>query len=267
MRSYRFKIILAGDESVGKTSTILRFIQNTFSEMYKPTLGFQISVKNMKYISPANEEISVVLSLWDVAGQGQFAVVRKGYYQGTDGVLLLFDLTRRKTFDNAKAWADEIRAVMPAVPFLLVGNKADLPNHVVLSEECARASTEQNFVGYAIVSAATGRGVDDIFKGIANCIIDKITPSTGGAPERQVEPKAAVKYLPPAFSPLPPAPPTVRIISPSPPLSPEIPRGKTESQDLVTQPPTGTRDESLESKPKKRELWKKLLPGTNPTSS
>jgi small GTP-binding protein len=261
MRSYRFKVILAGDESVGKTSTILRFIQNTFSEMYKPTLGFQISVKNLKYLTPANEEISVVMSLWDVAGQGQFAVVRKGYYQGTDGVLLLFDLTRRKTFDNAKAWADEIRAVVPAVPILLVGNKVDLPNHAVLPQEWARASTEQNFVGYAIISAATGRGVDDVFKGIANCIIEKISPSLGEAPERQVEPKAADQFLPPAFTPLPPAPPTVRITSPSPPQSPEIPRRKTESQDLVTQPPPSARDESPESKPKKRELWKKLLCG------
>ncbi len=175
MGSYRFKIILAGDEAVGKTSTILRFVHNTYSEMYKPTLGFQISVKNLNYKTPSNEDRIVIFSIWDIAGQGQFAGVRKGYYQGTDGVLLLFDLTRRKTFENAKFWADEIRTVAPAAPIVLVGNKADLPNQAVLAQELTYASKENKFASYAISSAATGRGVDEIFKLVSDAIINAIS--------------------------------------------------------------------------------------------
>lgn len=192
MASYRFKIILAGDEAVGKTSTILRFVHNTYSELYKPTLGFQISVKNLNYRTPTNEDRIVIFSIWDIAGQGQFSGVRKGYYQATDGVLLLFDLTRRKTFEDAKFWADEIRSVAPNAPIVLVGNKADLPSQAVLPQELTYISKENHFAAFAISSAATGRGVEEIFKMVADAIIDAIS-----APKAPVsEPGITVNVAP-----------------------------------------------------------------------
>ncbi len=197
MASYRFKVILAGDEAVGKTSTILRFVHNTYSELYKPTLGFQISVKNLNYKTPANEDRMVIFSIWDIAGQGQFAGVRKGYYQATDGVLLLFDLTRRKTFEDAKFWADEVRTVSPNAPIVLVGNKADLPSQAVLPQELTFLSNENKFASYVITSAATGRGIEEMFRRMADAIIDALPARpTGAIPAKLVEVKPAETPVP-----------------------------------------------------------------------
>ncbi len=229
MGSYRFKIILAGDEAVGKTSTIMRFVHGTYSEMYKPTLGFQISVKVLNYTTPQNEDRTVVFSIWDIAGQGQFASVRKGYYAGTDGILLLFDLTRRKTFEDAKFWADEIRGVTPGAPIVLVGNKADLPSQAVLPQELTYLSNECKFASYVITSAATGRGVEEMFRRMADVIIDKISRPAAAAKSEEIITitRASVAAPPPTAAPAPPpiaapAPPPAPVTFPEKVVPPEI---------------------------------------------
>jgi len=186
MGSYRFKIILAGDEAVGKTCVVMRFVHNTYSELYKPTLGFQISVKLFNYLGPDNKERSVILSIWDIAGQGQFQSVRRGYYQGADGVLLLFDITRRETFENAKRWAEEIRTVAPAAPIVLVGNKTDLLKQAVLPPELTYVSHQYKFASYVISSAATGRGIEEMFRCVSDAIIEAISRPAGTTPVVQV---------------------------------------------------------------------------------
>ncbi|MFX0030442.1 MAG: Rab family GTPase, partial [Candidatus Hermodarchaeota archaeon] len=90
-----FKIIVCGDPGVGKTSTVLRLTNNAFMRTYVPTLGVSISERLMKL-----GEKPINLILWDIAGQSKFEIMRRHFYKGTDAVILIFDLTNRKSFES-----------------------------------------------------------------------------------------------------------------------------------------------------------------------
>ncbi|HMF32667.1 MAG TPA: GTP-binding protein [Candidatus Lokiarchaeia archaeon] len=169
MPSYQFKIILTGDEAVGKTSAVRRFVDGTFKESYKATLGFEVSVKAIICGSS-----SIVFSIFDVAGQQDFQGVRAGYYQGSFGFLLMFDLTNRASFEHIPNWVDEIRAAEPNVPIILIGTKSDLPDPQVTPEEMAIACEIFELQESIIASSKTGAGVDEMFNRIGNAIIASI---------------------------------------------------------------------------------------------
>src|SRR5271157_3769769 len=150
------KIVLIGDESVGKTSVVKRYIDDEFTESYLPTLGFQIFIKSVRL---GNN--SVDFQIWDIAGQAQFESVRRSYFQASQGFFLVFDLTVRSSFDNVDQWLAEIREVRPTVPFILVANKADLPDQVVTDEEIQEKAEALGAAGQIKTSAKTGDNVVD----------------------------------------------------------------------------------------------------------
>lgn len=152
------KIVLVGDKAVGKSCCIRRFVEDKFFDNYKPTLGFEISVKML----PIGEKF-IVFSIWDVAGQTLFTQIRKSYYEGSRGFLLLFDLTNRATFDHLDTWVQEIRGVCPTAPIFLVGNKSDLPGRAVSMDEMTSKCEELGVVKSFTTSAKTGDGVLESF--------------------------------------------------------------------------------------------------------
>ena len=100
----KFKIILAGDGGVGKTSLISRFVTGMFADHYKATIGVSISTKRIVV-----DNLKVQLQIWDVAGQTLFRHLRKNYFARAGGALLVFDLTNVKTFENLHSeWIDDI---------------------------------------------------------------------------------------------------------------------------------------------------------------
>lgn len=126
-RAYRCKIIVCGDPRVGKTSTILRFTDNAFRRTYLMTVGVNLSVKAIKLAGGATVEFTI----WDVAGQAKFQVMRKRYYENARGFFLVFDKTRRETLDNLIAWYKDIRQHLgPGIPGMILANKADLDARV-----------------------------------------------------------------------------------------------------------------------------------------
>jgi small GTP-binding protein len=159
---YRFKIILIGPGAVGKTSILMRFIHDKFSKSYKMTIGVDFLNKEID-INDSN----VKLTIWDVAGQKRFKFMRKNFYSGAAGALLVFDLTREDTFNEAmKKWYPEmVQFLDKDVPFILIGNKVDLIEQIgrVIDSENAKKFVESKGSIYIETSAKTGQNVEDAF--------------------------------------------------------------------------------------------------------
>ena len=113
-----YKVILIGDPSVGKTSLRKRYFGEGFKETYMPTLGADFALRRKE---------NSVIQIWDLAGQYIYRRLRKGYYQGAHGAILVFDVLRDETFMNLNKWLDEIHHFNgKMMPLVIIGNKIDL---------------------------------------------------------------------------------------------------------------------------------------------
>jgi len=172
---YKFKIIFCGDPGVGKTSLVLRFSENAFTRKYVPTLGVNVSDKIVRV-----DESVVQLVLWDLAGQTKFQYMRHSFYQGSDGVFFIFDLTNLKTFNKVREWYKDVQKNLKNNPKLmgfLIGNKNDLlDGRVITNEEANQIAKELN-LGYIETSALTGENVINAFQEIAKELLKSISKS------------------------------------------------------------------------------------------
>ncbi len=174
MAYYRFKILIAGDGAVGKTSIVQRYIKRKFYKKYEATVSVDIFTKNIT--NKDGDEISLVV--WDVAGQDQYEFLRGNFYDGSDGILLVFDLTRVETFDHLDKWVEDIKTQLgDKVPYILIGNKVDLIEDVgtVIDHDDITAYAEKKHLVYREVSAKTGLNVEIVFEDLARKIVREKT--------------------------------------------------------------------------------------------
>ncbi|MGY5860627.1 MAG: GTP-binding protein [Candidatus Thorarchaeota archaeon] len=165
---YLFKLMVIGEGAVGKTTLVNRYVTGTFERDYKTTIGSQFAVK-LAHISPPESEYAtgIKIQAWDVAGQARFKAVRKMYYSGAAGIIIIFDVTRRRSFTELSKWVQEAdESIGTRVPFLCVGNKTDLPDRAVPSDEAKKWAEDNGFL-YLESSAKTGEGVADMFMVLA----------------------------------------------------------------------------------------------------
>ncbi len=127
-----------------------------------------------RVVDIAGQEIR--LMIWDTGGQDAFAGVRTQYYKGASGVLCVFDLTNRASFEHVPKWLEEVKANAKKMPIVLVGNKSDLPDRQVSREE-ADAFAEKANLSYVESSAKTGAGVGDCFAILAGQILNEFLAS------------------------------------------------------------------------------------------
>ncbi|MHA1298793.1 MAG: Rab family GTPase [Candidatus Helarchaeota archaeon] len=161
------KATIIGDGGVGKTSLIIRHVDKKFEQEYKPTLGFDISLKTVSL-----EGISAELLIWDIGGQAIFKEIRESYLEGSHCSFLVFDLTRKETFDNIKNWLVELKRFAGDIPFILIGNKNDLESERKVSkEEIEEKAKLIGATGYFETSAKTGENVDNAFKKLTEASI------------------------------------------------------------------------------------------------
>ena len=174
---YKFKLTLIGEGNVGKTSLRRTFLGETFREDYILTMGSdfaskKISLNNIKYN----------LLIWDLAGQPLFKDIRKAYYRGCKGALVLFDLTRSETFKLLPNWIEELVSnnMNTRLPIVLIGNKVDLRSkaetmHPKYGEQYAEElSVWSGYeVPYIETSALTGENVDIVFTKLVEQIVIK----------------------------------------------------------------------------------------------
>ncbi len=162
--TYSIKITILGSSSVGKTSIIKRYIQNKFETSTEATIVGTFHAKKIK-IDPFTE---ANLQIWDTAGQELYRSLAKNYLHDSKGVLVVFDLTNEKSFEELDSWLEDINnTVSENVPKILVGNKSDLQEKVI-SDEKASKYAEEHKMKYQIVSAKSGINIELLFETVGN---------------------------------------------------------------------------------------------------
>jgi Ras-related protein Rab-11A len=174
VKEFVFKIVVLGDAAVGKTSLINMYIEQSFSEDYKPTLGANIIRKD---VHVDNINASVRLIMWDLAGQEKYNVIRSMYFQGCVGALLVYDVTRHNTFEtiDSKWLKDFKKYVKKEGTYILIGNKIDLNEERVVSKEEGENYAKQiDASDFIETSAKYGENVEQAFTNLVNQILKKL---------------------------------------------------------------------------------------------
>lgn len=162
------KILLLGDGAVGKTSLILRFIENRFEADYAMSLGVNFLTKTVKFIDKQNVQRNASLQVWDIAGQARHVSYSHLYLRGASGAFYVFDLTRRETLlQMQERWQAQVLRVSPQCLSILIGNKADLKKERSLTRtQTKRVQDAMHVIDYIETSAKTGQNVNEAFQTI-----------------------------------------------------------------------------------------------------
>ncbi|MFX1487924.1 MAG: Rab family GTPase [Promethearchaeota archaeon] len=167
---YAYKLILGGEGGVGKTSMVHRFVEDSFQTDYKSTIGTSIMKKECDF---EGLDSKVRFVLWDLAGQAQFKRVRQSYLANAEAGILVYDVTRKDTFDKIENWFNEIKEVSKTISLILVANKIDLIESRVIPTEAGEGLAKKLNLSYIETSAKTGENIDDAFKMLALQILNQ----------------------------------------------------------------------------------------------
>jgi len=164
------KLLLLGDMAVGKTSLMMRLTDDEFNLNIIGTAGIDLKKKTLNI---EGEDVKVLI--YDTAGHERFRLIAKSQYKGSNGIVLIYDITDRKTFDNVSKWMEDIKEnIDNKVEVMLVGNKIDKTNDRLVKSEEGQALGEKFGVTFFETSAKTGEGVNSAFLNIVKNIYHKI---------------------------------------------------------------------------------------------
>ncbi|UJR37202.1 hypothetical protein I4U23_029910 [Adineta vaga] len=169
-----FKILLIGDSSVGKTSLMFRFSDDKFTQTFTPTIGIDFKLKTILI-----RDKPIQLQLWDTAGQERFYNIVRSYYRNADAILLVYDRTAACTFQNIVRWMKSINENAPDDVFrVLVGNKSDLHEYLVVSNEDGRQLANQYHMNYFETSAKSDsiEKITQMFSYITETLLERRQP-------------------------------------------------------------------------------------------
>ncbi|WOL14663.1 ras-related protein Rab11D isoform X2 [Canna indica] len=156
---YLFKLVLIGDSGVGKSNLLSRFTRNEFNLESKSTIGVEFATRS---ISVDGKVLKA--QIWDTAGQERYRAITSAYYRGAVGALLVYDVTRRTTFENAARWLRELRDhTDPNIVVMLIGNKSDLRHLIAVPTEDGKAFAEMECLYFMETSALESTNVENAF--------------------------------------------------------------------------------------------------------
>lgn len=175
-RVCHFKLVLLGDSAVGKSCLVVRFVRDEFFEFQEPTIGAAFLTQTV-----ALDDATVKFEIWDTAGQERYRSLAPMYYRGAAAAIVVFDITKKDSFNGAKSWVKELqRRGDPNVVIALAGNKSDLDSkRKVQTEEAQQYATENDII-YMETSAKVSTNIRNLFVEIA-----KKLPKTPVASERE----------------------------------------------------------------------------------
>ncbi|KAH0454535.1 hypothetical protein IEQ34_016459 [Dendrobium chrysotoxum] len=167
-QDYLFKIVLVGDSAVGKSNLLARFARDEFYSNSKSTIGVEFQTQKMVI---DGKEIKA--QIWDTAGQERFRAVTSAYYRGAVGALIVYDISRRQTFENVGRWLNELNTHSDMnVVTILVGNKSDLKDSREVSLEEGKALAEAEGLFFMETSALDSSNVATAFQTVVKEIYD-----------------------------------------------------------------------------------------------
>eukprot|EP00180_Rhodochaete_pulchella_P000389 Plantae.Rhodophyta-Rhodochaete_pulchella.ctg12728.p1 GENE.Plantae.Rhodophyta-Rhodochaete_pulchella.ctg12728~~Plantae.Rhodophyta-Rhodochaete_pulchella.ctg12728.p1 ORF type:complete len:212 (+),score=41.65 Plantae.Rhodophyta-Rhodochaete_pulchella.ctg12728:324-959(+) len=168
--AYLFKFIIIGDTGVGKSCLLLQFTDKRFTPIHDLTIGVEFGARIVTV-----EDKQLKLQIWDTAGQESFRSITRSYYRGAAGALLVYDITRKETFEHLLSWLEDARAHSNSnMTIILVGNKSDLEHRREVSRESGEEFAKEHGLLFLETSAKSNSNVEDAFLTTAKAIYDKV---------------------------------------------------------------------------------------------
>ena len=168
--NYLLKYIIIGDSAVGKSNILTQYVYEKFSEEFQSTLGVEFAAKNAVIDNKIYR-----IQIWDTAGAESFRSITRAYYKNTVCAFIVYDITKRETFENVQVWLDDIKNQCPqTVLLVLVGNKLDLENERQISYEEGESFAQKNNMYFFETSAKTGVNIENLFLKSVETINERI---------------------------------------------------------------------------------------------
>eukprot|EP00007_Cunea_sp_BSH-02190019_P006381 CAMPEP_0174236980 /NCGR_PEP_ID=MMETSP0417-20130205/6368_1 /TAXON_ID=242541 /ORGANISM="Mayorella sp, Strain BSH-02190019" /LENGTH=202 /DNA_ID=CAMNT_0015315685 /DNA_START=98 /DNA_END=706 /DNA_ORIENTATION=- len=170
------KILVLGDSGVGKTSLLVRYVEDKFTMATKSTIGANFLTKQIEV-----DGKDITMQIWDTAGQERFQGLGTAFYRGSDGVIFVFDVTRRDTFEELERWRTSFLIQVEQegnndFPMLIIGNKCDKADERVVSKQELVEFCNKYGLEYFEASAKDSINVEESFERVASLVVSNLKP-------------------------------------------------------------------------------------------
>jgi len=174
---FLFKLLLIGDSGVGKTCVLFRFAEDAFNSTFISTIGIDFKIRTIEL-----DGKKIKLQIWDTAGQERFRTITTAYYRGAMGIMLVYDITNEKSFDNIKNWIRNIEEHATSdVEKMVLGNKCDMNDRRQVSKERGEQLAIEYGIKFMETSAKASINVEEAFFTLARDIKSKMDRKMDGA--------------------------------------------------------------------------------------
>jgi Ras-related protein Rab-11A len=184
---YLFKYIIIGDAAVGKSNLLLRYAHGQFKAEYQLTIGVEFGAKNVEIRNKIYR-----VQIWDTAGQERYKSITNAYYKGSKGALVVYDISRKTTFENVDKWIGELKNnASEDVHIMLVGNKSDLEDKREVKTEEVAKKADQYKIAFCETSALKGNNIENAFERL----VDEITKIVGKSKNNEIKTEEKYKTI------------------------------------------------------------------------
>lgn len=168
------KVCLVGEQAVGKTSLVRRFVLDAFDDSYIATMGAKVLKRDIEVSDETYGNLLVNLVIWDIMGNKSFRdLFKEAFFQGAQGLIAVCDVTRKATLAELENWIKAVSKVAGDIPVQILANKVDLVDDAEIAEDDIKEFSDRMGYTYVMTSAKTGENVEDSFDIVARKIIDK----------------------------------------------------------------------------------------------
>lgn len=186
---YLFKILLIGNSGVGKSSLLLRFADDTFTDNFMPTIGVDFKIRTLEV-----DGRTIKLQIWDTAGQERFKTITSSYYKGAHGIIVVYDITDKESFKNIDNWMNEVeKHASDNVSRILVGNKCDLDESRQVTTDEGKELADQYNIRFMETSAKESANVEEAFTLMTKEIKSRVVHTDQRKPTQTVKKLSAPK--------------------------------------------------------------------------